>query len=170
MLARPQDDIIEGSASARPQLVLTDYGKTVEEQIFKLPEKYPNISIYHSVVMPNHVHMIVGIQNPIDGGRADPSGRADPAPTESLFDRADPAPAELLSHRADSAPTVTRKTLGQMIGYFKYQIVKALDVSNLWQRSYHDRIIRNEKEYLTVWEYIDTNHLKWELDRYYTRR
>ena len=38
---------------------------------------------------------------------------------------------------------------------------------SLWQTSYHDRIIRDEKEYLTVWEYIETNPLRWELDRYY---
>ncbi|VFU17923.1 transposase (fragment) [anaerobic digester metagenome] len=35
------------------------------------------------------------------------------------------------------------------------------------QRSYHDHIIRNEKEYKQIWEYIDTNPLKWEEDKYY---
>ncbi len=37
----------------------------------------------------------------------------------------------------------------------------------LWQRSFHDHIIRTEQEYAEVWDYIDTNPLKWEIDRYY---
>ncbi len=38
---------------------------------------------------------------------------------------------------------------------------------NIWQRSYDDRIIRNERMYRKVWEYIDTNPNKWQEDRYY---
>ena len=41
--------------------------------------------------------------------------------------------------------------------------------TNLWQKSFHDHIIRNEHDYLRIWQYIDTNPLKWELDRYYTQ-
>lgn len=37
----------------------------------------------------------------------------------------------------------------------------------IWQKSYHDHIIRNEKDYQKIWEYIDTNPLKWEEDKYF---
>ena len=37
----------------------------------------------------------------------------------------------------------------------------------LWQRSYHDRVIRNEAEYLAIADYIRTNPLRWELDKYH---
>ena len=39
----------------------------------------------------------------------------------------------------------------------------------LWQKSYHDHIIRGEEDYLKIWNYIDTNTLKWELDKYYEK-
>ena len=39
---------------------------------------------------------------------------------------------------------------------------------NIWQRSYHDRVIRSDAEYDMIWEYIDTNPLRWELDCFYT--
>ena len=39
----------------------------------------------------------------------------------------------------------------------------------LWQRSYHDHIIRSESDYLKIWTYIDSNHQKWEKDVFYTR-
>ena len=36
-----------------------------------------------------------------------------------------------------------------------------------FQRSYHDHIIRGEKDYLKIWEYIDTNPAKWKEDCFY---
>ena len=38
----------------------------------------------------------------------------------------------------------------------------------LWQRSFHDHIIRGEKDYLKIWNYIDTNPQKWKEDCFYT--
>ena len=40
-------------------------------------------------------------------------------------------------------------------------------VKSLWQRSYHDHIIRNEDDYLRNWQYIDENPAKWEEDKYF---
>lgn len=37
----------------------------------------------------------------------------------------------------------------------------------VFQRSYHDHIIRNEKEYLKIWQYIDTNPSTWLNDCFY---
>ncbi|MGM9551920.1 MAG: transposase [Clostridia bacterium] len=39
---------------------------------------------------------------------------------------------------------------------------------NIWQRSYHDHIIRGENDYRKIWEYIDTNVIRWEKDCFYT--
>lgn len=39
---------------------------------------------------------------------------------------------------------------------------------SFFQRSYHDHIIRNEKDYLRIWEYIENNPKQWELDCFYT--
>lgn len=38
---------------------------------------------------------------------------------------------------------------------------------NIWQRSYYDRIIRNEKDYIKIAKYIEENPKKWLLDKYY---
>ncbi len=37
----------------------------------------------------------------------------------------------------------------------------------LWQTSFYDHIIRDENDYLTRWNYIDTNPAKWAEDDYY---
>ena len=38
---------------------------------------------------------------------------------------------------------------------------------SLWQRSYYDHVIRNEEDYRRIWQYIDTNPIKWNEDCYY---
>jgi len=37
----------------------------------------------------------------------------------------------------------------------------------VWQRSFHDHIPRNEKALEEIWHYIDDNPRKWDLDRFY---
>ncbi len=34
----------------------------------------------------------------------------------------------------------------------------------LWQRNYYEHIIRNEREYLNIMNYIENNPLKWDVD------
>ena len=38
---------------------------------------------------------------------------------------------------------------------------------NIWQRSFNDHIIRGEKDFLKIWEYINTNVFKWDTDCFY---
>lgn len=62
-----------------------------------------------------------------------------------------------------SAPT---GSLPYIVRYFKRSVTQVCG-RNVWQRSYHDHIIRNEEEYLEIWTYIDTNPAKWADDCYY---
>ena len=63
-----------------------------------------------------------------------------------------------------SSPT---KTIGDIIRSFKTLVAKEAGYP-IWQRFYHEHIIRGEKDYLKIWEYIDTNVIKWERDCFYT--
>ena len=44
-------------------------------------------------------------------------------------------------------------------------ILRTTDGGKLWQKSYYDRIIRNERELDNVRRYIKNNPLNWENDR-----
>lgn len=57
-------------------------------------------------------------------------------------------------------------TLSTVVGLYKSGVSREVG-SRIWQKSFHDHIIRNEKDYAKIWEYIDNNPLKWSLDRYY---
>ena len=47
------------------------------------------------------------------------------------------------------------------------EYIRDIKKGALFQKSFHDHIIRNEQDYQKIWEYIDTNPLKWELDCFY---
>lgn len=38
---------------------------------------------------------------------------------------------------------------------------------NVWQRSYHDHVVRCERDYEEIWQYINDNPIRWESDCYY---
>ena len=70
--------------------------------------------------------------------------------------------------RGNPAPT-----LSDVMGWMKYEITKQSNVyrgavgERIFQRSFHDHIIRNETDYLEIWQYIDNNPVKWQEDRFY---
>ena len=53
-----------------------------------------------------------------------------------------------------------KPTLSRIIKQFKGKISKNVGFS-FWQRSYYDRIIRDEKEYEVKWNYINDNPRRW---------
>ncbi len=62
--------------------------------------------------------------------------------------------------------------LSVMIGQYKAFVTKKIrELSpdmNVWQRSFHDHIIRNQQGYEKIWQYINNNPVKWEEDCFYT--
>ncbi len=71
----------------------------------------------------------------------------------------------ILKNEIDGRPKVA-PTISRVMQQFKGSISKQIGFS-LWQRSFHDHVIRNEQSYQEIWQYIDTNPLEWELDCYY---
>lgn len=62
-----------------------------------------------------------------------------------------------------SAPT---QALGSLVRSFKTLSTKAVG-QKLWQRGYYDHVIRNEADYLRIWQYMDENPVRWTEDEYY---
>ncbi|MGN0623035.1 MAG: transposase [Oscillospiraceae bacterium] len=86
------------------------------------------------VIMPNHLHMIICI-NGSNGVRGD----------------------------VGIAPYPNEQSIPQRIKSFKILVTKELGYP-IFQRSYHDRIIRSEKEYQAISQYIKNNPAHWEQD------
>ncbi len=65
--------------------------------------------------------------------------------------------------RALLAPT---PSISHVIQQFKGAVTKSTGIS-VWQKSFHDRVVRNEKEYRFIYEYITNNPFKWDEDSFY---
>ena len=65
-----------------------------------------------------------------------------------------------------SAPTQSIPTL---VRSFKVLVTKELGQS-IFQRSYYDHVIRGEWDYRDVWDYIETNPLRWQEDEYHCEK
>lgn len=111
-------------------------GKITVQFIELIRVKYPTVCVEKYVVMPNHIHMILLIDN-VENGTGNPS-----------------------------------PTLGCVIGWLKYCVTKEYNKTksekeSLFQRSYYDHIIRNEKDYIEHYTYIDNNPINWQIDEFY---
>ncbi len=40
---------------------------------------------------------------------------------------------------------------------------------SIWQKSYHDHVIRGEQDYLKIWNYVVYNHKKWKEDCFFEK-
>lgn len=63
----------------------------------------------------------------------------------------------------ESGRMLSAPTLSVVIGSMKRWVSKQIGFS-IWQKSFNDRIIRNEQGYREVWRYIDENPMKWRDD------
>ncbi len=68
----------------------------------------------------------------------------------------------------DGSMKASTPTVSSLIRSFKGLTVKEIG-KPIFQRSFYDHIIRNEEDYLNVWEYINSNANKWKSDKYYTK-
>jgi REP element-mobilizing transposase RayT len=128
---------VGADALGGPNLTLTETGKVVEKYILST-SRIDGLHVDKYVIMPNHIHMILRI----DGVFAEENGGPPRA----------------------SAPTAA--TIPSAIGALK-RLVHREAGRVVFQRSYHEHVIRNERDYLEIWNYIDTNPAKWAEDRYY---
>lgn len=122
------------------QMQLNDVGEVVNQEILKIESHYRNIQIDKYVVMPNHIHMIITILEP---------------------------------ERINPFPTI-KYDIPNIVGKFKAGVTRLVGNAfipsvkkSIWQSSYNDHIIRGKEDYQKIWEYIDTNILRWEKDCFY---
>jgi putative transposase len=121
------------------QMILNVYGRIVEKQWKWLFEQYLYLQADVFVIMPNHIHGILCI---VGNGR----------------DRSLPKDRSLRI-----------KPIPQLIGAYKTTSSKLIHLSGnkdfQWQKSYWDRIIRDENELNKIREYIIDNPVRWAFDQ-----
>ena len=59
-----------------------------------------------------------------------------------------------------------KTTISKIIKHYKTNVSKEITYS-IWQKSFYEHIVRNEKEYLKIKEYIKSNIINWNKDKYF---
>jgi len=126
---------------------LNHAGCMIYNEWFNLEKRFPSIRLREFVVMPNHVHGVIELRNSsqdADNHEGYPYG------DKSI-------------------------SLGDVVGTFKskstIEYIRNVELNSwqpfpgrLWQKNYYEHIIRNEKDYERIAEYIMFNPLKWLKD------
>ena len=68
-----------------------------------------------------------------------------------------------------SSPTRQTTTVSHFVSTFKRFCNKECG-KNIWQRAFHDHVIRNREDYEKHLKYIHENPMNWQLDELYTEK
>lgn len=127
------------------EVFLSDLGRIVSEEWQLMAKARPNVQIDRCVVMPNHIHSLIIIEDK----RAGDACSASPAPN------------------AMGSKTLQAGSLGAIIGQFKAAVTRRVKSSRMnhdpqiWQRNYYEHIVRSERSLNDIRRYILENPAKW---------
>ena len=116
---------------------LLPYGEIADKYIKQLSNFYDGLKVEHYVIMPNHIHILLFVYD-----------------TSALGDGASrTSPPTAKQHAAVSS----------FVSTFKRFCNKEYGM-NIWQRHFHDHIIRNKEDLEQHLKYIYENPVKWKSD------
>ncbi len=137
---------IVGAGFTPAQMQLNEYGQIAYDEWAKLPERFTNFELDVFQIMPNHIHGIIVLN-------------------------------EITQPRNNTGqPQGIAPTIGNIVGAYKSLVANECltifknnneTMGKLWQRNYHEHIIRDEQSYQTISEYIINNPTKWNDDKFY---
>ena len=185
--------VVQGRACLFGDLVgaemrLNDAGEMIRRVWQEIPGRFPGIALDTFVVMPNHVHGIISIVQPVGASLV---GAQEAVPhhvaTREINPRAtnDQKPAQPQGETRNIDPWATtrvaptgdrRYALGDVVGAFKslttveyMRGVKTLRwpqfSGKLWQRNYFEHVVRSDESLTKIRQYILDNPARWEFDR-----
>lgn len=125
----------------------SEFGKIANRNLLEIPRIWSHTELDEFVVMPNHIHLILIVNEVSDASYASESS------TSGMddYDR-------------------TKMTVSKIIQQYKSVCTKEIkridkNISKVWMKSFYDRIIRNERELYFMRRYIRRNPLKWDLEK-----
>lgn len=149
-------DIQQNTPNGQPvDIKLSPMGKISYDFWSEIPKHFPNVELGPVVFMPNHMHGIIVIKEQKRGVGAENTknaGTACRAPTKSEFGK--PIPGSLSTIIGSYKSAVTKR-IRKLVNDPRFLV---------WQRNYYEHIIRNEKDYERIYEYIILNPERWEED------
>ncbi|KQX00707.1 transposase [Flavobacterium sp. Root420] len=171
------------------KMILNENGQIVENELLKSIRIRKNWFFHNWIVMPNHVHLLIEIQNINDvlstmhiveaHSSASTPGistkiGSNVAETHCCAPLRDNRDGNRSQNHLEIKLSRTPKSISSFVTLFKsvttMQINNIREVKNeanstkIWQSNYHDHIVRNYKRFETIYNYIKSNPRSWEMD------
>lgn len=163
------------------QMVLSNIGIIANILWYEIKNHAQNIEIDEFVVMPNHIHGILILHgndtNTVETRHA-LSNEQNAQTGHTLSDQQNNETRHALSlpHGDDLSPGKKRfqnqgkNTISSVIGSYKSAVTKhcnRLGIEFGWQSRFHDHVIRDYTSFINIQNYIRTNPLNWNKDKFY---
>lgn len=169
---------------------LSEIGQMAEKFWYEIPQHFPFVKLDAFVVMPNHIHGIITIAKTDSdreivhgGGNGDGDGDTDTVETQNFaslpptIPPTDPSSIHPPTVLSETTPQPKNKfgpqskNLASIIRGYKIGVTKnAIKIHGdwAWQPRFHDHIIRDEKSYNRIKQYIINNPENWNNDKFYS--
>ncbi|NOS89259.1 MAG: hypothetical protein HOP34_12110 [Methylococcaceae bacterium] len=169
------------------EMHLSDVGQLANTYWLEIKNQFPFVILDHFVVMPNHIHGIINIDKKlIIDDRRDAIYRVSDSP--SIADE-NANMTDAINPDAINPDAINRVSTGKQVGgvtgnnnpmlhenlsrfikWYKGRCtfeMRKIYPTFSWQPRFHEHIIRDEETYLKISDYILTNPLRWQEDKYY---
>ena len=162
------------------EMVLNEVGKVAHDCWLQIPEQFPYARLENHIIMPNHIHGIVIIDKPdtvetrlIASPQPQPESTPEWKTDMGLI--ASPQPQPLDSSKEAAIPggitgehnPMLRENLSRIIRWYKGRVsfeARKVNPGFEWQTRFHDHIIRDDKSFRRISEYIQNNPSTWAED------
>ncbi len=142
-------------------MICNELGEIAYREWMKTAELRPQIELDAFMVMPNHIHGILKI-NEMDMDTLHSRNNTGDNTGDNMGDNMGECNSPLRS---------PSNTIGAIIRGYKSSVTKQFGLmgfdEKLWQRNYYEHIIRDEQSYQIISEYIINNPKKWADDKFY---
>jgi putative transposase len=171
-------EIIQG------KMVLNGAGKIANDYLIGISSTYLQTQLHEFIVMPNHIHCIIEIKHVM--AIHESPGTNNDAKVGAIHESPLPmnnnentmaireSPIQKSAQQELSLRDQRRKMLiSKIVGWYKMNTAKHINIQrktlgiSLWQRNYHDHIIRNHQSYQIISDYILNNPSKWKEDKFF---
>ena len=148
-----------------PTMMLSHIGQYATEQFLNVSNHYPYAEIPLFVVMPNHIHAVVAIDNHDVGARDNCRDGAHDNCRDGAHDNCRDGARPVST--CMQAISNKKGLLSVVIGGIKSSITRYANQNNIpfgWQPRFYEHIIRNTVELNRIAAYIENNVPKWQYD------
>ena len=147
-------------------VVLNSLGQIIEDCWREIPLHFARVELAPHIVMPNHMHGIVRLRTRVDDASivAKHLRRAQhAAPLRSSVVASPKDVRRVVAVAEDSIPAIVRSFKSAAANRIREALGKPK--LQLWQRGYHEHIIRDDEDFHNTCEYIRLNPVRWHIKK-----